>query len=66
MGVGGSRVISPDVNTVILSGLKYGMVCHFKMTADMVRCGVRKTVYDVDGPAFLKMELIGFGVDGYW
>ena len=29
------------------------------------RGGIREFVYNVDRPAFLKRELIGFGVDGY-
>ena len=26
--------------------------------------GIREFVYDVDGPAFLKMDQMGFGMDG--
>jgi hypothetical protein len=26
---------------------------------------IREFVYDIDGPAFLKKELMGFGVNGY-
>ena len=28
--------------------------------------GIREFVNDTDGPAFLEMELVGLGVDGYW
>ena len=34
--VGGSRVRFTDVNTGRLSGLKYKLVCHFKLVVDMV------------------------------
>ena len=27
--------------------------------------GIREFVNDTDGPAFLEMELVGLGVDGY-
>ena len=43
-----------DVNTEKLSGLKYRLVCHFKLAVNMVGGGIRKFVYDRDGPAFLK------------
>ena len=42
------------VGTGRLSGLKYKLVCHFKLAADMVGGGIREFVNDVDGPAFLK------------
>ena len=41
------------------------MVCGFKLVVDIVTGGIRKFVYDMDGPAFLKRELVGFGVDSY-
>ena len=50
-----------DVNTGRLSGL----VCSFKLAADMVEGDVREFMYDSEGPALLKGELMGFGVDGY-
>ena len=53
-----------DINTGRLSEFRYTLVCNFKLTADMVRDDVREFVYDADGPAFLKRELMGFGVDG--
>ena len=46
------------VDTRILSGLKYKLMCHFKLMADMVGIGIRKFVNDVDGSAFLE------GADG--
>jgi hypothetical protein len=24
------------------------------------------SLYDADGPAFLKIDLVGFGIDRYW
>ena len=43
--------------------MKYKLVCCFKWVADMVGGGIRELVYDADRPAFLKMELVRFGVD---
>ena len=34
--------------------------------ADVVGGGIREFVDDTDGPAFMEMELVGLGVDGYW
>jgi hypothetical protein len=51
-----------DANTGNLSGLKYKLVCHFKLVADMVR----EFMYDMVRSAFLKRDLVGFGVDRYW
>ena len=34
--------------------LNYEFVWHFKLVVDLVRGGIRKFVYDADGPAFLK------------
>ena len=51
---GGGRVMLLDVDTERLLGLKYKLVCHFELAAD------------VDRPAFLERELMGLGVDGYW
>jgi hypothetical protein len=56
----------PDVDTRRLSGFKYELVCHFELVLGMVRGGIREFVNDVDRPAFLEKELMGFGVDGYW
>jgi hypothetical protein len=54
-----------DVDTRRPSGLKYKLICYFKLVADMVRGGIREFLNDVDGPAFLERELIFLGVDGY-
>ena len=45
------------------TGLKDKLVCHFKLAAGMVEGGVRESVYDADGTAFLKREL---GAGGTW
>ena len=63
--MGGSKVRLMDVNTRRLSELKYKLVRCFKLAADIVRGSIRELVYDTDRPAFLKSELVGFGVDGY-
>jgi len=54
-----------DVNTMKPPGLKYKVVCCFKLAVDMVECGIREFVHDADTPAFLKRELKGYGMDGY-
>ena len=51
----------PDVNTGRLSGLKYELICCFKLVVHMVGGGIRDFVHGVDGPAFLERS----GVDGY-
>ena len=51
------------VNTWRLSGLKYKLIYHLKLVADMVL--IREFVNDADGPAFLERELMGLCVDGY-
>ena len=61
----GSRVRLMDVDTGRLSGLKYKLVCCFKLKVDMVRGGVREFVYDAHRPTFLKRKLMGTGVDRY-
>ena len=58
------RLLTVDARGLL--GLKYKSICHFKLVADMVGGGVREFVYDVDGPAFLKRELMGFSVGRYW
>ena len=55
----------PNVDTRRLSGLKYKLMCSFKLAADMVRGCIREFVNDMDGPAFLERKLMGLGVDGY-
>jgi hypothetical protein len=39
--------------------------CHFELTTDIVRGGIREFVNDADGRAFLERALVGFGVVGY-
>ena len=46
--------------------LKYKLVWHFELAADMVMGGIRDFVNDADGLVFLEREVMGFGVDGYW
>ena len=45
--------------------MEYKLVCHFKFVVDMVGGGIREFVNDMDGPAFLERDLMGYGVDGY-
>ena len=45
--------------------MKYKLVCHLKLTADMVGGNIREFAYNMDGPAFLKRELVELGVDRY-
>ena len=52
MGVREAKL--PDVNIGNLLGLKYELVCCFKLAADMVMGGLKEFVNDADGPAFLK------------
>ena len=54
----------PDADTRRLLGLKYKLICHFKLMADKVGGGARKFVNDTEGQAFLERELM-VGVDGY-
>ena len=46
-----------------MPGLKDKLACCFKLMVDMVTGGIREFVYDMDGTAFLKKKLVGFGVD---
>ena len=55
-----------NVDTGRLLGLKYKLICHFKLAADMVGGDIWEFVNDMDGPAFLERELVGLGVDGFW
>ena len=52
-----------DDNNGKLSGLKYNVVCCYKLVADKVGGVVREFLCNADRPAFLKRELIVFGVD---
>ena len=54
-----------DGNTRRLSGLKYKLVCSLKLVADIVRGDIKEFVYDMDGPEFLRRELVGFDVVKY-
>ena len=63
-GEGGQARLS-NIDTGRLSGLKYKLICRFKLATDMVRGGIQKFVNDTDKPAFLKREVMGLGVDGY-
>jgi hypothetical protein len=54
-----------DVDTRRL-GLKYKLICRFKLAVNKVGSGIREFVNNTDRPAFLERELIGLGVDGYW
>ena len=46
-----------------LSGLKYKLICSFKLAVDLVGGGIWDFVNDKDGPSFLERELMGLGVD---
>ena len=61
----GNKMRLMDINARGLSGLKYRLVCCFKLALDVVGGSVWGYVYDIDRPAFLKRELVGFGVDMY-
>ena len=45
--------------------MKDKLVCNFKLVAAMVGDGVREFVYNVDGSAFLKRELVASGMNRY-
>ena len=53
-----------NIDTGRLLGLKYKLVCSFKLMVDMVRGGIREFVNDRDEPVFPERDLMGFGVDG--
>ena len=63
--MGRSRVRLMDIVTGRLSGLKYKLLCFFKMIVDMVWHSIRAFVYNVDGPTFPKRELVRFDLDRY-
>ena len=48
----------------VWSEVKFGIP--FQIDGRHDRGGVREFVYDADKPAFLKTELVGFGVDRHW
>jgi hypothetical protein len=41
--------------------LKYELICHFKLAANMVGAGIWEFVNDMDRPAFLERQLMGLG-----
>ena len=55
----------PDGDTKRHLGLKYKLICRFKLAVDMVGGGIREFMIDTDRPVFLKRELMGLAVDGY-
>ena len=62
---GRNQVRLLEVDTGRLLGLKYKLICHFKLVADLVGGDIREVVNDMDGSAFLEKDLMGLGVDGY-
>ena len=54
-----------NIDTRRLLGLKYRLICHFKLVTRHGRGGIREFVNDANEPAFLERELMGLGVDGY-
>ena len=59
------RVRLPHVDMGRLSGLKYKLICCFKLEAYMVWDRIKVLVNYTDGPAFFERELMGLVVDGY-
>ena len=55
-----------DVDTLELAGFQNELIRRFMLAADVVRGGIREFMNNADGPAFLKRELVGLGVDGNW
>ena len=53
----------PNIDTGRLLGLKYKLMCRFKLAVDMVGVGITEFANDTDGPALLERELMGLGVD---
>jgi hypothetical protein len=51
---GGGRVRLLDVDNGRLSGLKYNLICLFRLAAEMVRGGIEEFVNDTYRPAFLE------------
>ena len=47
------------------AGLKYKLICCFKLAAGMVGDVIREFMNEADRPAFLERELMGLGVDIY-
>ena len=55
-----------DVQTRGVTRLEDDLVCNFKLTANVVRNGNRKFMYDANRSAILKRDLLGLCVDGNW
>ena len=55
---GGAQEMLTEVHTWRLLGLKYKLICHFQLTADMVEGGIREFVSETDGPEFLVQEYL--------
>ena len=51
---GGGQVSLLDVDTGRLSGLKYKLICRFKLAVDIVGGGIKEFVNVTDRPAFLE------------
>ena len=62
---GGGQVRLSNVGAGRLLGLKYRLICLFKLAADMVGGGIWKFVNDTERLAFLERELMRLGVNGY-
>ena len=60
---GGGLVRLSDVDTWELVGFQNQMICRFLLAADVVRGGIWEFENNADGPAFLKRELVGLGVE---
>ena len=54
-----------DVYTGKLSGLKYKLICRFKLAVDMFGGGIWEFVNDTDDLHSWKGRLMGLGMDGY-
>ena len=46
--------------------MKNKLIYNFKLVVDRFEGSVREFAYDTNGSAFLKWELVGFGMDRYW
>ena len=43
-----------------LAGFQNQLICSFMLAADVVGGGIREFFNDMDGPAFLERELVGW------
>ena len=53
------------VDTRRLTGLKYKLICRFKLAVDMVGVASGSFLNNMNGPAFLERQLMGIHMDGY-